>query len=90
MKCSAVRFISSGEQRLAARRSPNCTFSLTVSHGKTAYCWKTTPRSGPGPVMRWPSTATEPVVGSRKPAMVFSSVVLPQPEGPSRQMNSPG
>ena len=29
-----------------------------------------------------------PEVGVRKPAIIFSRVVLPEPEGPSRVMNS--
>ena len=29
-----------------------------------------------------PSTRTSPLVGSSKPSMIFSSVVLPPPEGP--------
>ena len=30
-----------------------------------------------------------PAVGASKPASIFSTVVLPQPLGPSRQKNSP-
>lgn len=30
-----------------------------------------------------------PVVGGRKPAIMFSSVLLPQPEGPTIDTNSP-
>ena len=40
------------------------------------------PRSGPGPTTRLAPTRTSPEVGLRKPAMMFSSVVLPQPDGP--------
>src|SRR5260363_322746 len=39
--------------------------------------------------MRTPSKLTAPRLGCRKPAMICSSVVLPQPEGPSRAINSP-
>ena len=35
--------------------SANMTFFLTVSHGNSAYCWKTTPRSVPVPVTSLPS-----------------------------------
>src|SRR6185437_3536502 len=50
------------------------------------------------PIWRWfggraeislPSTRIEPRVGRSKPAIILNMVVLPQPEGPSRVMNSP-
>src|SRR3954467_10533575 len=47
------------------------------------------PRSLPGPVMGAPRTRTSPEVGVSKPAMMRSSVDLPQPEAPIRQTNSP-
>src|SRR5690349_22898211 len=46
------------------------------------------PRSAPGPVTGAPSSSTRPVVGVSSPATMRSSVDLPQPEGPSRQMKS--
>ena len=30
-----------------------------------------------------------PAVGSKRPAMIFSNVVLPHPEGPSREVSWP-
>ena len=36
-----------------------------------------------------PSSRIAPEVGSSSPAIMRSVVVLPQPEGPSRQKNSP-
>ncbi len=36
-----------------------------------------------------PPTITVPEVGSVKPAIIRSVVVLPQPEGPSSEKNSP-
>jgi hypothetical protein len=39
--------------------------------------------------MSCPSTSIEPLVGVSKPAIMRRIVVLPQPEGPSREMNSP-
>ena len=45
-------------------------------------------RSGPGAVHRSPLREL-PAVGREKPAIAFSSVDLPQPDGPSRQTNSP-
>src|SRR6185312_16857708 len=50
------------------------------------------------PILRWlggsglislPSTRIVPAVGRSKPAIMRRMVVLPQPEGPSRVMNSP-
>ena len=39
--------------------------------------------------MGWPSMKISPWVGISKPAIMRSSVVLPQPEGPSSEKNSP-
>ena len=36
-----------------------------------------------------PPTRTVPEVGSLKPAIIRSVVVLPHPDGPSREKNSP-
>src|SRR5881409_1554713 len=43
----------------------------------------------PGAEMTRPSSSIVPSVGSRKPAIMRSVVVLPQPEGPSSETNSP-
>src|SRR5436853_5572068 len=40
-------------------------------------------------VMSWPPTWTRPLSGISKPAMMRRLVVLPQPEGPSSEKNSP-
>src|SRR6186713_315285 len=40
-------------------------------------------------VMSRPATWTRPESGSSKPAIMRSDVVLPQPDGPSREKNSP-
>src|SRR5215510_1720471 len=40
-------------------------------------------------VIRWPSTAISPLSGIKKPATRLSSVVLPQPDGPSSVISSP-
>src|SRR3981189_1325678 len=47
------------------------------------------PRLGPGPVIPTPHTRTAPWVAFSKPAAMRSSVDLPQPDVPIRQMNSP-
>src|SRR5260370_18155203 len=62
---------------------------MTLIQGKSAGCWKTTPRSGPGPVIGSPASVTLPPVGRMKPANVCRRVVLPQPEGPTMQTKSP-
>ena len=41
------------------------------------------------PSIGWPSTEIVPLVGWSKPAIIRSSVVLPQPDGPSSEKNSP-
>ena len=63
--------------------------SHTVFHGKSANCWNTTARVGPG----WPSPArrrraTVPPVGNSRPAAMRMQVVLPQPDGPTMATNS--
>jgi hypothetical protein len=63
--------------------------SSTLRQGKSANDWKTTPRSGPGPLTTRSSTRIRPAVGARKPAIVFSIVVLPHPEGPTTETKSP-
>ena len=47
------------------------------------------PRLGPGPVIGTPHIRLSPWVAASKPAAIRSSVDLPQPEAPIRQMNSP-
>src|SRR5919112_529142 len=44
---------------------------------------------GGRPVTTSPSISTSPLVGCSRPAIVRSSVVLPQPDGPSRTRYSP-
>src|ERR1700691_4698345 len=47
------------------------------------------PRSGPGRRIGWPSRMILPEVIGSKPAIKWRSVLLPQPDGPTRAMNSP-
>ena len=44
----------------------------------------------PGEEMMRPSIAMVPSLGARKPAIIRSVVVLPQPDGPRSETNSPG
>ena len=74
------------------RRGPKATFSIAVMCGNSAYCWKTVLTGlwlGGTPFIERPLMRMSPEVGSTKPAMALSSVVLPQPLGPRRAMNSP-
>ena len=72
-------------------RRPKRTFSSTVSQGNNAEpaSWKNITRSRPAPVTALPLDVTDPLVAGSKPARILSSVDFPQPEGPSRQKNSP-
>ena len=54
----------------------------TVSHGIRVGCWNTTPRSAPGPLDQLAADQrSAPEVGLSKPAIMLSSVDLPQPLG---------
>src|SRR5499427_2562672 len=46
-------------------------------------------RYGGTSVIRWPSMAISPLSGIKKPPTRLSSVVLPQPDGPSSVISSP-
>ena len=73
-------------------RSPNATFSNTLMCGNSAYDWNTmlTCRLAGGTrVTSPPRSRMRPLVGSSKPAIMRSVVVLPQPDGPSIEKNSP-
>src|SRR5712691_7986878 len=64
--------------------------SHTLSHGKLASSWNTTPTpAGTSSPTGLPSKLTVPSVGAVRPASVSSSVVLPQPDGPTMVTNSP-
>src|SRR5262249_770025 len=90
MRASAARARSRRSALATPRmRRPNSTFWRAVIHANSAYSWNTTPRSGPGLRTGAPRKRTSPSEGRMKPASRCSSVVLPQPEGPIRQTNSP-
>ncbi len=64
--------------------------SHTVSQGKVASSWNTTPTpSGTLPATGLPSKVTVPSVGTDRPDSTSSSVDLPQPDGPTTEKNSP-
>ena len=70
-------------------RSGSVTFCQTVSHGSSVACWNTTPTSAVGPSMVVPASENVPASARSRPASRRSSVLLPQPDGPTRQTNSP-
>src|SRR6266581_1632083 len=78
-----LRRCARGSRRISG---PNSTFPIAVRQGNSAYSWNTTPRSADAPFTCVPSTRTRPAVGCTKPAIIPSSVDLPQPDGPSRQV----
>ncbi len=75
-----------------ARSSGSRTLVAIRAQGISAGAWKTIANRRPGtPVASNPSPhqRSVPAVGSTRPAISLSSVVLPQPEGPSSVTNSP-
>ena len=71
-------------------RSGSATFLRTDNHGisERLYSWKTSAISSGGRVTGVPLSTTSPLVGSSSPDMHLSSVVLPQPDGPTTHTNS--
>ena len=68
---------------------PNVTLSSAVRHGKRPPSWKTSATcSGFGPAHGTPATSTRPASGRTRPAIMPSTVDLPQPLGPSSVTNS--
>src|SRR5712691_715284 len=82
--------------RLRARWLATCTLSKTESSANTCGFWKvlTTPSpammSGRSSWISRPFQSTRPDVGARSPAIMLSSVVLPEPLGPMMPTISPG
>src|SRR5437868_9629272 len=67
-------------------------FSVTAMWGYSAYDWKTIAMSrarGATSLTTRPSTLISPSSASSRPASSRSDVDLPQPDGPTRIMNSP-
>ena len=92
---------SAATRRRSWRRTPRslrgrATLSRTLSHGRRFVSWKTSascssaPGSGRPPSHRSrPPSRTRPVVGGVRPATARSSVVFPQPDGPTMATTSP-
>src|SRR5262245_4604724 len=71
-------------------RKPTSILSPTLSQGKQASSWKTTPTpSGTFSLIARPSNSISPSVGAVRPAMSSSSVDFPHPDGPTTAKNSP-
>src|SRR5262249_30389328 len=68
---------------------PMMALSNTVRHGRRLSLWNTKPLSPPGAATVRPSSSTAPDVAGSSPATMRSSVVLPQPLGPTSEMNAP-
>ena len=71
---------------------PKATLSCTLRCGNSAKSWNRRPhwrRCGGKAEMSLPSRKTCPASGTSSPAMIFSSVLLPLPEGPRTATVSP-
>src|SRR5262249_49797703 len=70
---------------------PKSTLPSTERQAKSDLLnsWNTRTRFGGGPLIACPFTTISPVVEAVSPAMDMSKVVLPQPEGPTKETNSP-
>src|SRR5215475_5135053 len=87
MAATIRRDLSAPSRRLPRRL--NSMLSRTVSQGKQASSWNTTPTPSGTSVIVWPSNATLPSVAVTRPAISSSIVDLPQPDGPTTAKNSP-
>ena len=65
------------------------TLARMLRHGSSSAFWNTIPTLPCGVVTRSPSTRISPVEGGSSPEIIFSSVDLPQPDGPTTTKNSP-
>ena len=84
--CARLRAAAIGRPRISA-----CSrmLSSTRRHGSSSALWNTMPTSVCGPRTAWPDTSSAPPLIGSKPATIFISVLLPQPEGPTTETNSP-
>ena len=68
---------------------PSMTFLKALIQGRSDGDWKTTPRSGPGPLSSLPARTIPPEVTVLSPATIMRIVDFPQPEWPIIVTNSP-
>src|SRR5438093_827851 len=97
-------FVSKPPSPVSSSRSPAClrywrgsspsisteksTLSSTERHGSSTGCWKTKPTSVNGSLTAVSRTRIAPRVAGVSPATSLSSVLLPQPLGPTSVTNS--
>ena len=62
---------------------------MTVRQGSSPNSWNTMALSTPGPVIFLPPISISPASGLSSPSSTFRKVLLPQPEGPTMETNSP-
>ena len=60
-----------------------------MRQGNADSCWKTIPIAGSVPFTSLPAILTSPPLGSIRPPTISSSVLFPQPLGPTIETNSP-
>ena len=86
---SAARQLAQLAGRSRRSRPPSCS-ARSRSSGRSSTCRASpaAPRR-PAEEITWPSISIVPASGGMKPAIMRSVVVLPQPEGPSSETNSP-
>ena len=65
------------------------TLARMLRQGSSKAFWNTMPTLPCGLVTCSPSTRISPVEGASSPEIIFSSVDLPQPDGPTTTKNSP-
>src|SRR5216683_1398894 len=65
------------------------TLARMLRHGSSSEFWNTMPTLPCGFVTASPSTKISPVEGAKSPEIIFKSVDLPQPDGPTTTKNSP-
>ena len=84
--CARARAAAIGKPRISA-----CSrmLSITRRHGSSSAFWKTMPTSVCGPSTLRPDSSSSPPDDGSSPAIIFISVLLPQPEGPTTATNSP-
>ena len=89
---SSTRRSRSAAETARSRRRGSAMFSATLSVGYMTGYWNTIPtsrrRAGRSVTSR-PPIRMRPSVGASSPAIIRMSVVLPQPEGPRRQVTAP-
>ncbi len=84
------RFWRSVERYGSTISSGSMTFCSVVRQGSSVGAWKAMPTILSGPVTFSPAILTTPRVAGLRPVASFMKVDLPQPEGPTMAMNSPG